>query len=208
MSREVHVRFCEGLGVRLPRSTHLVVGFQRNWEAERFLGDLKTRLAKFHLELHPDKTRLIEFGRFAAENRARRGKGKPETFSFLGFTHIRGTTQAGRPTLWCHTERKRMRSKLHAVKADLRRRMHQPIPVVGRWLASILRGHYNYYGVTYNSRALGAFRYFVGRLWYWALRRRSQRKTLNWARMARLVEKWLPPARVVRTVFSQMQLPL
>jgi RNA-directed DNA polymerase len=183
------------------------VGFQYRATAERFRSDLKERLAKFHLELHPEKTRLIEFGRFAASTCARRGRSKPETFSFLGFTHICGMTYSGKFTIRRHTERKRMRAKLRDLKEELRRRMHAPVPVVGAWLQSVLRGHYNYYGVTNNARALGAFRYHVGRLWYSALRRRSQRTRLNWERMGRLSAKWLPPARIVRSAFTQLLLP-
>jgi len=180
-----------------------IVGFQTQKDAEQFRVDLKLRLAKFKLELHPDKTRLLEFGRFASENRARRGEGKPETFTFLGFTHICAKTLVGKFTVWRHTERKRMTAKLEALKAELRHRLHASIPAVGKWLASVLRGHYNYYGVTSNSKALGAFRYHVSRLWYRTLRRRSQRTRLNWERMDKLIRKWLPPARVVRTVLEK-----
>jgi group II intron reverse transcriptase/maturase len=185
-----------------------VLGFQHRWAAEMFQEALRARLAKFHLELHPEKTRLVEFGRFATENRARRGDGKPETFSFLGFTHICGRSRAGKHTIWRQTERKRMRAKLQEVKAELRRRLHRPVPVVGRWLASLLRGHYAYYGVSYNSRALGAFRHHVSVLWYRTLRRRSQRTRLTWERMRRLIEKWLPPARLRRSDFWPTQLVL
>jgi group II intron reverse transcriptase/maturase len=179
-----------------------IVGFQHKREAEQFREDLRARLARFPLELHPEKTRLVEFGRFAAASRERRDEGKPETFTFLGFTHICGKTRAGKFTVWRHTERKRMRAKLKALKVELRRRLHHSIPAVGKWLASVLRGHNNYYGVTHNSRALGAFRYHVGHLWYRTLRRRSQRARLNWERMGRLIEKWLPPARVVHSVLK------
>jgi hypothetical protein len=140
---------------------------------------------------------------FAVETRVRRGEGKPETFTFLGFTHICGETLAGKFTVWRHTERRRMRAKLKALKAEMRHRLHASIPEVGKWLTSVLRGHYNYYGVTYNSKALGAFRYHVSRLWYRTLRRRSQRTRLNWERMDRLIRKWLPLARVVRTVLEK-----
>lgn len=177
-----------------------IVGFQKKWDAERFLTDLRDRLAKFHLELHPAKTRLVEFGRFAAPNRASRGEGKPETFSFLGFTHICARTREGTHFIvWRHTERRRLRVKLKGVTLELRKRMHQPIPKVGEWLRSVLQGHYNYYGVTNNLRALGAFRYFVGRIWFRVLRRRSQRTTLTWKRMRRLIERWLPKPRIVHS---------
>lgn len=183
-----------------------IVGFQWHRDALQFQDALKARLAKFHLELHPDKTRLVQFGRYAAATRARRGEGRPETFTFLGFTHICGHTRAGKFTVWRHTEQKRMRSKLRALKCALHRRMHDPIPVVGTWLGSVLRGHYQYYGVTSNSRALGAFRYHLGRLWYRVLRRRSQRSRLTWGRMSRLLAKWFPPARVVHSVLNQPML--
>lgn len=183
-----------------------IVGFQSRRDAELFQADLKTRLAKFHLELHPDKTRLVEFGRFAAADRKRRGEGKPATFSFLGFTHICGTTRTGSFTILCHTERRRMRAKLRTLKEELRLRRHHPIPKVGAWLADVLRGHYNYYGVTHNSRALGAFRHHLSRHWFRALRRRGQRNRLKWTRMGRLIKRWLPQPRIVRPAFPQQLL--
>src|SRR4029077_1328014 len=136
-----------------------VVGFQHRSDAERFLDELRERLKKFGLELHPQKTRIIEFGRFAARNRKARGLGKPETFAFLGFTHICGTTRkSGRFKLKRITDSKRVRAKLLAVKGETARRMHQPIPEQGRWLARVLQGHYNYYAVPDNIEALSAFR--------------------------------------------------
>ena len=131
-----------------------IVGFQHRAEAERFLGDLRERFRQFHLELHPDKTRLIEFGRFAARDRERRGAGKPETFDFLGFTHSCAKTSRGAFQVVRRTMRKRLRTKLRDVKAELRRRMHAPIPEVGRWLNSVLEGHANYYGVPNNGAAV------------------------------------------------------
>ena len=197
MSREVHVRFCESRGVRFPPATRLVVGFEHLGDAKQFLRDLRSRFAKFNLELHPEKTRLIQFGRFAAQNRAERGLGKPETFDFLGFTHFCGKTKDGRFWLRRITIAKRMRAKLRALKEELLRRRHLPIPVQGRWLASVVRGHLAYYAVPGNIDAVSAFRDEVRRLWREALRRRSQRSRLTWERMGRLSTRWLPPARIV-----------
>ena len=174
-----------------------ICGFQHQRDARRFLADLRQRMARFGLELHPDKTRLIEFGRFAAENRAARGLGKPETFGFLGFTHVCGKTRGG----WFQVKRvtiaKRLRAALRKVKDQLRSRMHLPIPEQGRWLASVMRGHMAYYAVPGNVQAVAAFRDEVTRHWFKALRRRSQRTTVNWARMSRIEARWLPRARVM-----------
>jgi RNA-directed DNA polymerase len=169
-----------------------VVGFEHREDAEQFWADLRDRLAKFGLELNAEKTRLIEFGRFAAQNRKARGLGKPETFRFLGFTHICEKTKSGRFKVLRITDSKRMRAKLHAIEGELTRRRHLPIPEQGRWLANVLRGHANYYGVPGNQRALYAFRSEVVRHWFMALRRRSQRTTVTWERMRRLRARWLP----------------
>lgn len=174
-----------------------IVGFQHRHEAERFLEELRERLAKFSLELHPDKTRLIEFGRFADENRRRRGDGKPETFDFLGFTHACGKTRKGKFKVIRQTVAKRMRAKLKAIKLGLRRRLHRPIPEVGRWLRSVLRGYYRYHAIPGNSYRMQTFHYQVARLWLRALRRRSQRHRVNWERMKRLIQSWLPYPRVL-----------
>ena len=163
-----------------------VLGFQYRSDAEKCLTELRERLRRFNLELHDDKTRLIEFGRFATQNRKQRGQGKPATFSFLGFTHICGKTQKGKFVVWRLTMRKRLVAKLKQIKAELRRRMHLSIPVVGQWLKRILQGHYNYYGVPLNYRAMATFRHEVSRLWFRTLRRRSQKSRLNWDRMSRL----------------------
>jgi RNA-directed DNA polymerase len=173
-----------------------VAGFEHQADAQRFLADLRERFAKFGLALHPDKTRLIEFGRHAARARAARGVGKPETFDFLGFTHMCGKTRTGRFWLKRKTISKRMRAKLAEVKDQLKRRRHQPIPEQGRWLASVVRGHLTYYAVPGNTDAVAAFRTQATRYWYKALRRRSQRTRLNWTRMNRLATRWIPPARV------------
>jgi RNA-directed DNA polymerase len=174
-----------------------IVGFEHRDDAERFLAGLRERFAKFGLELHPDKTRLIKFGRYAASNRAGRGRGKPETFDFLGFTHICAKSRDGRFWVRRITISKRMRAKLKAVNDQLKRRMHQPIPVQGRWLASVVRGHMAYYAVPGNIKAVAAFRDQVTRHWRRALRRRSQKTRTNWAQMNRIATRWLPPARVM-----------
>lgn len=175
-----------------------VVGFQYLGDAKRFLNDLRKRFAKFNLELHPDKTRLIEFGRFAAQNRKERGLAKPETFDFLGFTHICGKTKDGRFWLRRVTIKKRMRAKLKQVKAELRRRRYWSIPEQGRWLASVVRGHLAYYAVPGNIDSVSAFRDQVRWIWREALRRRSQRHRMTWERYGRIAARWLPPARIVR----------
>ncbi len=173
------------------------VGFQHKSDAERFLAELRERFRKFNLELHPDKTRVLEFGPFAAENRRRGGRGKPETFNFLGFTHICGKKRSnGMFTVLRQTMRKRLQAKLSEVKTELRRRLHDPIPTVGQWLRSVVGGHLRYYGVPTNSQALCVFRYRVAWLWHRALMRRSQTGWVSWERMRRLIDHWLPPARV------------
>jgi RNA-directed DNA polymerase len=174
-----------------------VVGFQHRHEAERFMDELRERLAKFGLELHSDKTRLIEFGRFAAENRQRRGEGKPETFDFLGFTHACGRTRNGKYHVVRLTMKKKLRAKLKAVKAELRRRMHRPIPETGKWLAKVVAGYYQYHAVPGNARALWAFRFHVGRLWWRTLNRRSQRSRCDRARLKRLMDRWVPRPQIL-----------
>jgi len=174
-----------------------VAGFEHRDDAERFLVDLRRRLAQFGLELAGEKTRLIEFGRFAARDRVRRGDRRPETFEFLGFTHICAKSRAGRFKLQRVTSKKKMRSKLKSVKTEMRRRMHHPVPNQGAWLARVLAGHYRYYAVPDNSHALRAFRHAVVRLWLRALRRRSQRHRLRLERMRRLIDRWLPNPRIL-----------
>jgi len=173
-----------------------IVGFQHRADAERFLAELRERFTKFHLALHSEKTRLLEFGPYAAENRRCVGQGKPETFNFLGFTHICGKKRNERFTVVRQTLRRRLQAKLGEVKTELRRRLHAPIPVVGRWLRSVVEGHLRYYGVPMNGRALFTFCFQVRRLWYRALRRRSQTARLTWERMRRLAERWLPRPRI------------
>jgi RNA-directed DNA polymerase len=175
----------------------IVLGFQNAADAERFRQELAARLGKFGLELHPEKTRLLEFGPFAAENRKRRGQGKPETFDFLGFTHICAKKRSnGRFTVLRQTIRKRLQAKLNEVKAELRRRMHDPIPAVGKWLWSVINGHFGYYGVPMNRQALHLFRFQVAWLWHRVLSRRSQNGRVRWDRMRRLIARWLPPVRI------------
>jgi len=180
VSREAPARFCERRRVRFPPPTLLIAGFEHQGDAERFLTDLRERFAKFALELHPGKTRLIEFGRHAARRRKARRLGRPETFDFLGFTHICGKTRDGRFGLRRVTISKRMRAKLHEIKKELMRRRHLPVPDQGRWLGSVVRGHCAYYAVPGNSKAIRAFRTQATRHWHRALRRRSQRTRLNW----------------------------
>jgi RNA-directed DNA polymerase len=174
-----------------------IAGFEHLGDARQFLRDLRERFARFCLELHPGKTRLIEFGRFAAVRRAARGAGKPETFDFLGFTHICGKTRAGRFQVRRITISKRMRAKLKEVKDQLKQRRHEPVPEQGRWLGSVVRGHMAYYAVPGNIRAVRAFRTQVTRHWRAALQSRSQRGYLNWHRMNRLATRWLPPPRIL-----------
>jgi RNA-directed DNA polymerase len=180
-----------------------IVGFEHEEDARRFLDELHQRLAKFGLELHPDKTRLIEFGRHAARRRRARGLGKPETFDFLGFTHICATTRSGWFWLRRITIAKRMRAKLREVNDQLKRRRHQPIPVQGQWLRSVLQGHAAYYAVPGNTDAVSAFRYQITRHWFKALQRRSQRDRMNWTRMDRVATRWLPRARIMHPFPAQ-----
>lgn len=175
-----------------------VVGFQHRRDGERFLTDLKGRLAEFALSLHPEKTRLIEFGKFAAERRARRGVGKPETFDFLGFTHICGQKADGTGfQLWRKTKRRRLKAKLREIKEELRRHMHASIDEQGRWLNRVMRGHYAYFAVPTNSAALSAFRHHIIIRWIRRLRRRSQRHRLTWSRMQKYIDRYLPRPRIL-----------
>ena len=173
-----------------------VVGFEHRTDAERFQHELRERVARFGLALHADKTRLIEFGRRAVANRRARGQGRPDTFNFLGFTHSCGKTQRGGFTVLRHTMRQRRQAKLQSLKAELRRRLHAPLPEVGAYLAAVVRGHTRYYGVPMNGEAIRAFRWAVGRLWWRTLCRRSQTGAIAWDRMCRYINRWLPPARI------------
>jgi RNA-directed DNA polymerase len=174
-----------------------IVGFEHEQDARRFWAELRERFARFGLELHPDKTRLIEFGQRAARDRAARGLGKPETFDVLGFTHICAKSQTGRFWLKRITVAKRLRAKLREVNGQLKRRRHEPIAMQGRWLRSVVQGHLAYYAVPGNSDAVKAFRHQVTRHWFQALRRRSQRRRINWERMGRIATRWLPKVRAM-----------
>jgi group II intron reverse transcriptase/maturase len=182
-----------------------VMGFQYRDAADRFLAELRERMAKFGLEIHQDKTRLIEFGRFAIENRAKRKAGKPETFDFLGFTHICAKRQRDRKfTVKRKGIAKRMRAKLKEIKDTLKRRRHDPVPEQGRWLRSVVQGYFNYYAVPGTSRLLHIFRGLVNRHWLRALRRRSRKgRNLTWDRMQRLIATWIPTVKIAHPYPNQ-----
>lgn len=173
-----------------------VVGFANQADGKRFLDELRERFAKFGLELHPDKTRLFEFGRFADDDRRRRGLGKPETFDFLGFTHYCGKTRRGKFVVKRKTSKKKLRAKLKQVRESLRRRLNWSIPRMGAYLGAIVRGHAAYYGVPFNSRAIASFRWAIARIWKCILERRSERTCVRWERMHRLIARWLPRVHV------------
>jgi RNA-directed DNA polymerase len=175
----------------------VISGFQHQADADRFLQNLRERLGKFGLELHPDKTRRIEFGRFAEQNRRRRGEGKPETFDFLGLTHISGKNRLGRFTVRRKTIRKRMQAKLREIKQQLRERMHDPVRQTGQWLKSIVQGHFLYYAVPGNIDRLSVFRNRLTGYWWRTLRRRSQKRRISWTRMLALADRWLPRPRIL-----------
>ena len=174
-----------------------VVGFEHEADAHRFLDAMRERLEEFALTLHPEKTRLIEFGRHAAVRREQRGLGKPETLNFLGFTFICGTSRRGNFLVKRKTRRDRMKAKLQEVKEELRKRMHRPIPEQGNWLRQVVSGFLNYHAVPTNSRALSAFRYHVTVPWHRTLRRRSQRDRFTWERITKLADDWLPKPRIL-----------
>jgi RNA-directed DNA polymerase len=174
-----------------------IMGFERQRDALRFRDALEKRLQKFGLELHPEKTRLLEFGRYAAQNRAERGLGKPETFNFLGFTHISSRTKKGGFAVRRKTQRTRMNNKLQEIRKELRRRMHESAHKVGAWLRAVLLGHYRYYAVPRNSQALSAFRYRILVMWKQTLSRRSHKAYINWERINRYADRWLPNPRIL-----------
>lgn len=180
-----------------------VVGFQHQAEAERFLVELRERFAKFHLELHPEKTRLIEFGRFAAERRQRQGQRRPETFNFLGFTHACDRTREGWFTILRLPMKRRMRAKLKALKETLRQRRHQPVAETGAWLEVVLRGWYRYYAVPRTFRWLWVFRRQLVWLWRQALRRRGDKRKATWAYVTRQAARWLPLPRILHPYPAQ-----
>ncbi|HEX4164849.1 MAG TPA: hypothetical protein VHZ55_05190 [Bryobacteraceae bacterium] len=184
--------------MRFPGATRLVVGFESRAEAEAFLKAFRERLAKFGLELNAEKTRLIEFGRFAAPNRQQRGEGKPETFTFLGFTHYCGKRRGnGAFIVWRKTAKKRMNAKLRAIKAELRYRMHQPVALIGAWLPKVVVGYYQYHAVPGNLDRLRVFGQRLRRLWRLILGRRSQRGMLPWDRLAPIFSCYIPIPRVL-----------
>jgi group II intron reverse transcriptase/maturase len=172
-----------------------VMGFESRDDAEQFLADLRTRFGRFGLTLHPNKTRLLEFGRFAARDRRARGEGKPESFNFLGFTHTCATARTGKFTVLRRTMRTRVQAKLKAVKTELRQRMHRPVPELGAYVRAVVQGHMQYYAVPMNYPSVYAFARAVGRLWWQALCRRSQHR-LSWARMRRYITRWVPPLHI------------
>jgi hypothetical protein len=191
-------RFATGDMIVVRYADDFVVGFQHRREAERFHRELGERFQKFGLALHPEKTRLIEFGRFAAENRRKRGDRKPETFAFLGSTHICGRKHwSGGFIVKRETAAKRLRAKLSEVKQELALRRHEPIPRQGQWLRGVVRGYFNYHGIPGNTAALAAFRTETVRSWLRALRRRGQRRPLTWGRFRRHVDRWLPHPKVL-----------
>src|SRR5262245_47691096 len=175
----------------------IVVGFEHESDARRFWDAMRKRLEEFSLSLHPDKTRLIEFGRHAASRRAQRGLGKPETFKFLGFVFICGHSRKGKFLIKRKSRRDRMRAKLEEIKQELRRRMHQPIPDQGHWLAQVIRGYFIYHAVPTNFPALSAFRYHIRRLWLRTLRRRSQKDSFSWERITKLANDFLPEPKIL-----------
>jgi group II intron reverse transcriptase/maturase len=174
-----------------------IVGFEHEIDARRFLAEMRERLKEFALSLHPDKTRLIEFGRFAAVNRKQRGLGKPETFNFLGFTFICGKSRRGTFQIRRKSRPDRMRAKVRAIKQELRRRMHQPIPHQGKWLKQVITGYFNYHAVPTNEQALGSFRFRIVDLWQRTLRRRSQKDRTTWQRIRQIANDFLPKPRIL-----------
>jgi RNA-directed DNA polymerase len=180
-----------------------VVGFEHREDAERFQGELRERMRKFELELHEEKTRLIEFGRHAASRRRQRGEGKPETFNFLGFTHICGKTRRGMFAVIRQTMRKRMQAKLREMKKEFRQRMHDDLAEQGKWVIAVLRGHYRYYGVPFNSASLWTFVHHVKGIWHKTLRRRSQKTRITWEQFVRRVKRWVPHPRICHPYPSQ-----
>jgi len=189
-------RHAQGAMVVVRYADDTVVGFEHRSDAESFLAQLRIRMAEFALELHPEKTRLIEFGRRAERDRAARGDSKPETFDFLGFTHICSRNRQGGFMLARHTRRDRKQAKLLEISKELRRRWHQSVAEQGAWLGSVVRGFFAYHAVPTNTRALSAFRHYVVDLWRRALRRRSQKDRTTWTKVGKLAQRWLPAPRV------------
>jgi group II intron reverse transcriptase/maturase len=175
----------------------IVVGFQHEADARRFWEAMRVRFEQFSLALHPDKTRLLEFGRHAAAKRRQRGLGKPETFTFLGFIHICGKSRRGAFQLQRKTRGDRLRAKLQEIKVQLRQRRHDPIPEQGKWLKQVVTGFFAYHAVPTNAKALGAFRHYVTDRWRRTLRRRSQKDGMTWERIRKIADAWLPQPRIL-----------
>jgi hypothetical protein len=191
-------KFATGDVIIVRYADDFVVGFQHRREAERYLRELGERFEKFGLALHPDKTRLIEFGRFAAENRRKRGERKPETFTFLGFTHLCGRTLKNSGFIVKRqTATKRLRAKLIEVKQELTRRRHEPISRQGKWLRGVVQGYFNYHGVSRNIAALNTFQAETTRHWLRTLRRRGQRRRMTWKRFKPHVTRWIPRPKIL-----------
>jgi group II intron reverse transcriptase/maturase len=190
-------RHARGKVIFVRYADDIVAGFEHEVDARQFWDAMRQRFEQFGLELHGEKTRLLEFGRQAAARRKRRGLGRPETFSFLGFTFICGKSRRGAFLLQRKTRGDRMRAKLQEIKLQLRKRMHNTIPQQGTWLRSVVAGFFAYHAVPTNSRTLGAFRYHITNLWRRTLRRRSQKDKLTWVRMTRISDAWLPPPRIL-----------
>ena len=195
-------RYARGDMIVVRYADDWVAGFQYRGDAERFEREVSERLGQFGLKLHPDKTRLIEFGRFARENRSRTGQGKPQTFDFLGFTHCCGKTRKGKFMVLRLTSAKRLRGKLQALKLELKKRMHRPIAEQGQYLKAVVSGHVRYFGVPNNGARLMTFRREVARLWHRTLSRRSQ-SYVTWRRMYRLMKHWLPTPKICHPYPSQ-----
>jgi hypothetical protein len=175
-----------------------IMGFQEEEDAKAFRIELEARLRQFGLRLSEEKTRLIEFGRYASQRRKRRGELKPETFTFLGFTHYCGKNRTtGNFMVWRKTDRKRFRQRLQAIKEGLRERFHEKLNVVGQWLRNVMTGYMQYLAIPGNSNSLSAFRYQVAHLWHKVLRRRSQRHSLIWERFSPICDRWLPKVRIL-----------
>lgn len=190
-------KYATGRVIIVRYADDIVAGFSHEAEAQRFVAELRARLEKFALTLHPDKTRVLEFGRYAAKNRAMRGLSKPETFDFLGFTYIAGIDGRGIFQLQRKTRRDRLRVALRTIKESLRQRRHDPIPVQGEWLGRVVRGYFAYHAVPTNFRSLDAFRHYVLDLWRRALNRRSHKDRTTWDRIARIAAQWLPRPRIL-----------
>ncbi len=190
-------RHAKGQVILVRYADDFVLGFQHREDAVRFKRELEDRLKKFGLELHPDKTRLLQFGRFAAKDRADRGEGKPETFDFLGFTHICGKSRKGQFQVLRRTISRRMQAKLQQIKKELKRRMHWPIAEQGRWLRSVVGGYARYFAVPTNLRAIYRFHDRVLRLWLKVLRRRGDRRPITWRRFNWHAFAWMPPIEIL-----------